>query len=236
MRCVAGHDSVYKCAELLTVTIFEQLGAPLPARAHHEDVLTRCFAFLTFERQGKSKRDVAGLVVGQAVTIVLSQDDRGVQGHGIGQRKTFLDIGKQRVVDMHTVLEAYGKRNDMTREVHAELKIAAEIKVIGIPDALEHLGDHIPNLVGNYETFICTVGTSIQRLLSRKVNGDIGNLLLWEPNVESFLDTQSHTTGHRKLARCTQLLNMFGFEWDVALLADSPNGDRDMNQQVLIGR
>lgn len=29
---------------------------------------------------------------------------------------------------------------------------------------------------------------------------------------------------------------MFGFERNVAVLANSPNGDCDMNQQVLIGR
>ena len=203
MGGIAGHDLVHESTELLAVSVLEELGASLSARAHYEDILTRDLALLALKRQGEGECDIADLVIGKTATVVLGEDDRRIECHRIREREALLDIGKQRIIDMHAIFEAHGKRNDMTCEVHAELKIATEIKVVGIPDALEHLGDHVPNLVGNYETFIGTIRTSIQRLLARKVNGDIGNFLLWEPNVESHLDTQSHTPGHRKLTRCT---------------------------------
>ena len=203
MGGIAGHDLVHESTELLAVSVLEELGASLSARAHYEDILTRDLALLALKRQGEGECDIADLVIGKTATVVLGEDDRRIECHRIREREALLDIGKQRIIDMHAIFETHGKRNDMTCEVHAELKIATEIKVVGIPDALEHLGDHVPNLVGNYETFIGTIRTSIQRLLARKVNGDIGNFLLWEPNVESLLDTQSHTPGHRKLTRCT---------------------------------
>ena len=118
MTGITRYHLVDKRPKLLTVTVFEKLGATLPARANNQDVLSRGIAFLTLESKRESKRNVANLIIGETISVLLRKYRGRIKRHRECKGEPLLNVGKQRVIDAHAVLESNGKRHDMSSQIH----------------------------------------------------------------------------------------------------------------------
>lgn len=118
MAGIARYHLVDKRPKLLTVTVLEKLGTTLPARAHNQDVLARGIARLTLESKRKSKRNVANFIIGETISVLLRKYCGRIKRHRECKGEPLLNVGKQRVIDAHAVLESNGKRHNMSSQVH----------------------------------------------------------------------------------------------------------------------
>ena len=87
----------------------------------------------------------------------------------------------------------HGQGDDVTSEVHPQLKIATKVKTEVQPHELDHARDKFPYLIG--DDWLPVLILTINHLLTPQVDGNVGHFLLWELDVEALLDGTSDALG-----------------------------------------
>lgn len=150
----------------------------------------------------------------------------------------------------------------MPSKVHAQLKIVAKIEMEELPHAVEHLGDHVPHLIGNDDP-ASVVGCSTPRaamgalgtrmaspgrrstgsgallgndaLLSREVNGDVGDLRFGQRDAKGPIELFGNASGCGKLGREANAIERLVVEKNQAILFDAIERDHKMHYEILEG-
>ena len=241
MGDVAGLDAVDVGTELLAVTVLEHARGAAARGAHHEDVLFGQLGAMALEREGKGHGDKADLVLGERGAVVLGKHSGAIERHGIGERIAAADVGEDRVVDVQVVAQAHDERNDMAREIHAQLKVVPEVVAERLPHDLEHLGDDAPDLLGDDEAGFLPLlalerGVGVgDHLFAGQVDGDVAPLALGELHAELILDARGNTRGHVGHAIVADARVGTQVDGHVVALLDAHERDGDMHEQVLVG-
>ena len=113
----------------------------------------------------------------------------------------------------------------MAGQVHAQFEVVAKIEVKGVPDHLEHAGNHVPNLVRDDEVGVGVRTGGVERLLARKMDGDVADLLFGQLGGQLTLDRRSDLLGDEVLGRGAHALKMLGFHGDVTVGANALDRD-----------
>ena len=229
LRDIAGLHRRQVLAELPLDLICQKPSARHTGSAHHQHAFFVLLGLLALEREGKGHGDIAQFVLGGVVAVRIGKLRRCLARHGIGQRKTALDVVEQRVLKMHVIGESNGKRGEMAGEIHTKLNVIAEVEPVRVPHHVNHAPCKLPHVVRNDLALLVVV----EYAYTSKVYGDIANLTRRELHAGRFAHAASNKLGNLVLARIRRHIRQRVCRHIVAAL-NAQDRNSDMNKQILV--